>query len=94
MKITCGMLCNWSFVQRCKIHSIAATYGSISAQKRLSAASNTGYSFVSCSVTGSGSIYLGRAWGAYSRIVFAYTKLANIIRPEGWEDFGVPASRK
>ena len=60
----------------------------------MTATSNTGYSFVSCVVSGTGIIYLGRAWGPYSRIVFANTVLANIIRPEGWDDFGVPSNQK
>ena len=81
-------------IQKCHLHSIASPYGSISAQKRQSATSKTGYSFVSCVVSGSGYIYLGRAWGAYSRVVFSYTYLLSIIRPEGWNDFGVPSNQR
>jgi pectinesterase len=80
--------------QKSRINSIAATYGSIAAENRQTAASNTGFSFVSCTVTGTGYIYLGRAWGPYSRIIFAKTSLPSIIRPEGWNDFGVPAYQK
>jgi pectinesterase len=41
---------------------------------------------VNCKVTGSGpaTVYLGRAWGPYSRVVFAFTEFANIINPVGW----------
>ena len=81
-------------MQKCHLHSIASPYGSISAQKRQSPNSKTGYSFVSCVVSGSGSIYLGRAWGAYSRVVFSYTYLSTVILPQGWDDFGVPLNQK
>jgi pectinesterase len=81
-------------LQKCQLHSIANPYGSISAQKRSFPTSNTGYSFVSCVVSGSGYIFLGRAWGPYSRVIFSYTFLSSIIRPEGWDDFGVALNQK
>ncbi|KAH9662870.1 Pectinesterase [Citrus sinensis] len=48
----------------------------------------TGFSFVKCKVTGSGALYLGRAWGTFSRVVFAYTYMDKIITPRGWYDWG------
>ncbi|KAH7282766.1 hypothetical protein KP509_35G046900 [Ceratopteris richardii] len=83
-----------SLFVKCHLHSIATPWGSISAQKRLEPEENTGYSFVYCMVTGSGTIYLGRAWGPYSRVVYAHTYFDNIIRPEGWNDFGLVANQK
>ncbi|KAK7364217.1 hypothetical protein VNO80_12716 [Phaseolus coccineus] len=41
-------------------------------------------------VTGSGALYLGRAWGPFSRVVFAYTYMDNIIIPKGWYNWGDP----
>ncbi|MCO5612697.1 hypothetical protein L7F22_066966 [Adiantum nelumboides] len=80
--------------KKCHMHSIATPFGSISAQKRLEPSENTGYSFVYSVVTGSGTIYLGRAWGPYSRVVYGHTYFDNIITPQGWNDFGIPASQK
>ncbi|RZC22854.1 putative pectinesterase 53 [Glycine soja] len=41
-----------------------------------------------CIATGSGQIYLGRAWGDYSRVIFSYTYMDNIVLPKGWSDWG------
>lgn len=43
-----------------------------------------------CNVTGTGLVWLGRTWGAYSRVIFVRTYMENIILPEGWTDFGDP----
>ncbi|KAF7013867.1 hypothetical protein CFC21_027915 [Triticum aestivum] len=52
---------------------------------------DTGFSFVNCRVTGSGALYLGRAWGTFSRVVFAYTYIDDIIVPHGWYNWGDPS---
>ncbi|KAI5064003.1 hypothetical protein GOP47_0020673 [Adiantum capillus-veneris] len=83
-----------SLFVKCHMHSIATPFGSISAHKRMEPSENTGYSFVYSVVTGSGTIYLGRAWGPYSRVIYAYTYFDNIITPQGWNDFGLPANQK
>lgn len=83
-----------SFYQYCKLTSIAkANSGSVTAQKRESN-SKTGFVFFQCSIGGSGSIYLGRAWGVYSRVIFYQCQIANMIRPEGWQDWNDPKRRK
>lgn len=61
--------------------------GALTAQGRTSADENTGYAFVNCSVGGTGRVWLGRAWRPFSRVVFAYTSLSDIIASEGWNDF-------
>lgn len=80
-------------LQNCELRVLPSAGGSLTAQKRLSLSEDTGYSFVNCKVTGSGpaSVYLGRAWGPYSRVVFAFTEFANIINPVGWYNWGDPA---
>ncbi|KAH9662869.1 Pectinesterase [Citrus sinensis] len=60
----------------------------IEGSKRGSLLEETGFSFVKCKVTGSGALYLGRAWGTFSRVVFAYTYMDKIITPRGWYDWG------
>ncbi|KAH6778628.1 Pectin lyase-like superfamily protein [Perilla frutescens var. hirtella] len=65
----------------------------IAAHHRDSAADDTGFSFVNCTVRGTGDVFLGRAWGEYSRIIYAYTELDIQVRPQGWQDWGVPSRR-
>jgi pectinesterase len=77
-------------MQGCHVHAIARNYGALTAQNRQSLLEDTGFSFVKCRVTGSGALYLGRAWGTFSRVVFAYTYMDNIIIPRGWYNWGDP----
>jgi hypothetical protein len=77
-------------IQGCHVHAIARNYGALTAQNRQSLLEDTGFSFVKCRVTGSGALYLGRAWGTFSRVVFAYTYMDNIIIPRGWYNWGDP----
>ena len=53
-----------------------------------------GFVFVRSRITGAGMVYLGRAWGNDSRVVFANTYMDDIVVPEGWGDWGIPARDK
>ena len=64
--------------------------GSITAQKRQDPNDASGFVFVECNITGTGEVFLGRAWGSYSRVIFMYTYMSSIIIPEGWFDWGKP----
>ncbi|KAL2552748.1 putative pectinesterase 53 [Forsythia ovata] len=77
-----------SLYEGCHLHAKANKYGALTAQKRESMLEETGFSFVNCKVTGSGALYLGRAWGTFSRVVFAYTFMDKIITPRGWYNWG------
>ncbi|XP_065858784.1 probable pectinesterase 53 [Euphorbia lathyris] len=77
-----------SLYEECHLHAITNSYGALTAQKRGSMLEETGFSFLKCKVTGSGALYLGRAWGTFSRVVFAYTYMDKIITPTGWYDWG------
>ncbi|XVF49094.1 hypothetical protein PTKIN_Ptkin03bG0240900 [Pterospermum kingtungense] len=79
-----------SLFEGCHVHAIARLTGALTAQGRGSILDDTGFSFVNCKVTGSGALYLGRAWGPFSRVVFAYTYMDNIIIPKGWYNWGDP----
>ncbi|EOY30630.1 Pectin lyase-like superfamily protein isoform 1 [Theobroma cacao] len=79
-----------SLFEGCHVHAIARLTGALTAQGRGSILEDTGFSFVNCMVTGSGALYLGRAWGPFSRVVFAYTYMDNIIIPKGWYNWGDP----
>ncbi|XP_011621394.1 probable pectinesterase 68 [Amborella trichopoda] len=76
-----------SMYKDCEIHSIATKFGSIAAQARQSPLEKTGFAFVNCKVTGTGPLYVGRALGQYSRVVFAYTYFDDIVSNEGWDDW-------
>ncbi|CAA0833612.1 Pectinesterase QRT1 [Striga hermonthica] len=79
-----------SLYQGCTISVVGNPY-TITAQSRGSANENTGYSFLNCTLTGNGPVYLGRAWGDYSRVIFAYSEFDLDVFPDGWSDWGVPS---
>ncbi|KAK3026995.1 hypothetical protein RJ639_041756 [Escallonia herrerae] len=80
-----------SLFERCHLHSLADTNGTITAQHRDSPLENTGFTFLGCKITCAGTALLGRPWGAYSRVVFALTFMPSAILPEGWDDWGNPS---
>ncbi|KAJ3693517.1 hypothetical protein LUZ60_008997 [Juncus effusus] len=87
-----------SLYEDCKIVSIASPVpsgvnfinGVITAHGRVNGDENSGYVFVNCSIGGTGRVWLGRAWRPFSRVVFAYTSMSDIISPEGWNDWNDP----
>ncbi|KAI4327123.1 hypothetical protein L6164_019622 [Bauhinia variegata] len=76
-----------SMYKDCELHSIATRFGSIAAQYRKVPYDKTGFAFVNCRVTGTGPLYVGRAMGKYSRIVYAYTYFDDIVAHGGWDDW-------
>ncbi|KAK8650063.1 hypothetical protein V6N13_139713 [Hibiscus sabdariffa] len=58
--------------------------GTITAQGQESASENTGFVFKNCLIYGTGPAYLGRAYRAYSRVLFHHTQMSDIIVPQGW----------
>lgn len=83
-----------SLYEGCQLHTISTSAGSLTAQKRKSSTEDTGFSFLNCSVSGSGIVYLGRAWGAYSRVVYIDTYIDDIILPGGWYNWGIKSREK
>ncbi|KAL9237476.1 hypothetical protein vseg_012019 [Gypsophila vaccaria] len=67
--------------RRIKIH------GSITAHNRESPEEPSGFVFNRCKVYGTGQVYLGRAKGAYSTVLFANSYLSGTITPEGWTNW-------
>lgn len=83
-----------SLYEDCVIQSTAQNWGAIAAHHRDSAYDDTGFSFVNCTIMGTGNIYLGRAWGNYSRVVYSYCDMDNIITSSGWSDWKQPSRQK
>jgi pectinesterase len=46
----------------------------------------TGFSFTNSRVIGSGQVYLGRPWRTFSKVIFSYTYMENIVLPQGSDD--------
>lgn len=77
-----------ALLEHCHIHCKSA--GFITAQSRKSAQESTGYMFLRCVITGNGGTsysYLGRPWGPFGRVIFAYTWMDACIKPAGWHNW-------
>ncbi|KAH9683851.1 putative pectinesterase 67 [Citrus sinensis] len=85
-----------SIFQNCEIFVIddkrVKIHGSITAQNREDNTDNSGFVFIEGKVYGTGDVYLGRAKGAYSRVVFAKTYLSRTIVPHGWTNWSYVGS--
>lgn len=83
-----------SFYEDCRIESVVKEVAVLTAQQRsksIEGAIDTGFSFKNCSIGGvkGGQIYLGRAWGDSSRVVYSYTKMGEEVVPVGWDGWQI-----
>ncbi|CAH8337091.1 unnamed protein product [Eruca vesicaria subsp. sativa] len=76
-----------SLYQNCDIRSTSKKFGSIAAHHRDHENDDTGFSFLNCNIGGTGKVVLGRAWGAYSRIIYSKCYIDDVITPAGWDDW-------
>jgi len=83
-----------SIYESCDLHAIPIDNGAFTAQKRSSLSDNTGFVFLHCTLTGNGLMFLGRAWAPYSTVLYAYTYMADIIVPKGWDNWNDPSRDK
>ncbi|XP_078430781.1 pectin lyase-like superfamily protein [Wolffia australiana] len=83
-----------SLYQDCTLRSIGESFGAVAASQRSSPGEGSGFSFVGCRLTGSGNLYLGRAWGAYARVVYSHCVFDGVVNPQGWSDWGDPSRRR
>ncbi|OMO82142.1 Pectinesterase, catalytic [Corchorus olitorius] len=80
-----------SIYEKCEIYLTAGKYtpehpnGFITAQARNSSDDPTGFVFKYCTFTGIGKAYLGRAYGAYSRVIIYHSEMSESILPLGWD---------
>ena len=54
----------------------------------------TRFSFVNCTINGTGKIYLERTWDEYSTTVYSNYKISDMIIPSGWSDWNNPERRR
>ncbi|KAM0923528.1 hypothetical protein ACQ4PT_005470 [Festuca glaucescens] len=85
-----------SFYEGCKIISIVKEVAVLTAQQRtktIEGAIESGFSFKNCTIKGEsgGQIYLGRAWGDSSRVVYAFTEMSKEVVPVGWDGWSIKA---
>ncbi|ONK61684.1 uncharacterized protein A4U43_C08F32500 [Asparagus officinalis] len=78
-----------SLYENCYLNSIAKRVASLTAQKRTIATMESGFSFTKSTVNGSGLVYLGRAWGDHSRVVFSYTFMEKVVISGGWSNWHI-----
>ncbi|CAL4982623.1 unnamed protein product [Urochloa decumbens] len=83
-----------SFYEDCRIESVVKEVAVLTAQQRtksIEGAIDSGFSFNKCSIGGvkGGQIYLGRAWGDSSRVVYSFTEMGEEVVPIGWDGWNV-----
>jgi pectinesterase len=51
-----------------------------------------GFVFSNCTITGEPGVctYLGRPWRAHAAVAFLQTAMSEVVRPEGWHNWGKP----
>ncbi len=82
-----------AFFERCHIHCLRDGY--------ITAASTPdnqpfGFVFSHCKITGESTVktYLGRPWRAFSNVIYLYTEMTSVVRPEGWHNWNFPEREK
>lgn len=68
--------------------------GSIAASHRQRGDASSGFVFVKSRVYGVGDVYLGRAKGTHSRVVFADSYLSKSVLSHGWTDWSFPHTKE
>ncbi|KAF6145062.1 hypothetical protein GIB67_013413 [Kingdonia uniflora] len=85
-----------SLYEKCVVRSNAGVRkGAIAAHRRNDMVKDdTGFVFNNCVVTGTGKIFLGRAWGPYATILYSRCKFDDVINDARWSDMGHPSYTK
>ncbi|KAL9316736.1 hypothetical protein ACSQ67_017737 [Phaseolus vulgaris] len=83
-----------SLFHECVLYSVAEFWGAIAAHHRNSEDEHTGFSFVNCTIKGSGRVFLGRAWGNYATTIYSNCDMDDVINPLGWSDWNDPSRQE
>ncbi|EEY20627.1 pectinesterase [Verticillium alfalfae VaMs.102] len=80
-----------AWFEKCDLRVLSASKGWITANGRDSSSNPSYYVFNNCNIAAAsgnsvsaGAYYLGRPWGAYSRVAFQKTTMSSVINSAGW----------
>ena len=79
-----------AFFDQCEIHALAHPEVMLTAHSRTAPEQEKAYVFDHCRITaeaGAGTIYLGRPWRDYARVIFMNTRMDAAVHPEGWREW-------
>ncbi|KAJ4786353.1 Pectinesterase [Rhynchospora pubera] len=78
-----------SLYEGCTLNSILIDEGPswFTAHAKVNLSAPGGFVFKNCYLTGSGNMYLGRAWNQYSTVLFYQTIMSSLIVPLGWDSW-------
>ena len=79
-----------AFFDHCEIHALAHPEIMLTAHSRTAPEQEKAYVFDHCRITaapGAGTIYLGRPWRDYARVIFMNTQMDAAVHPEGWREW-------
>jgi len=77
--------------ENCEIHSTAHDGGYITAQSRHYPEQDSGFVFDHCKLTAdpdvTGTVFLGRPWRPYAKVIYLHTEMDDKIDPAGWREW-------
>lgn len=80
-----------AYFEQCEIHSLGRGY--LTAHSRTQVDGATGFVFDHCRLTAKDpaqTVYLGRPWRPYARVLFLHCWMDRHIAPAGWDPWGSP----
>lgn len=93
---TVDFIFGWSTAvfDSCRVFCKSAGYVTAASTE---ADTKVGFVFRGCKIYGSApehSVYLGRPWRIFAKVVFLGCELGNVIRPEGWHNWNKPEAEQ
>ncbi|XP_078179575.1 putative pectinesterase 66 [Carex rostrata] len=78
-----------SVYEGCTLNSILLEKGPswLTAHSKVNLSAPGGFVFKNCKITGSGSMYLGRAWNDHATVLFYNTFMSDLVVPLGWDSW-------
>ncbi|HET7625545.1 MAG TPA: pectinesterase family protein [Verrucomicrobiae bacterium] len=82
-----------AFFENCRIHCLKNGYITAASTPETQA---FGFVFDHCQITGEPGVktFLGRPWRIYASTIFMNTKMSDVVRPEGWNNWRKPEAEK
>ncbi|XP_078179576.1 putative pectinesterase 66 [Carex rostrata] len=78
-----------SIYEGCTLNSILIDQGPswFTAHAKVNLSAPGGFVFKNCNLTGSGNMYLGRAWNEHATVLFYQTFMSGLVVPLGWDSW-------